>query len=115
MPTLADEPQADRIRRLNDAFRRQGSGGGNLLMTAGVACLPLADQAAILRKARSFDAFTPDNDPYGEHDFGAFEHKAQKLFWKIDYFAPEMAHGSHDPADPAQTVRVLTIMFADEY
>ncbi|WP_084678891.1 DUF3768 domain-containing protein [Methylocystis sp. ATCC 49242] len=84
-------------------------------MTAGVASLPLADQAAIVRKVMRFDAFTPDNDPYGEHDFGAFEHKGQKFFWKIDYYAPNMAHGSDDPADPAQTIRVLTIMFADEY
>lgn len=85
------------------------------MMTAGVASLPLADQAAIVRKVMRFDASTPDNDPYGEHDFGAFEHKGQKLFWKIDYYAPDMAHGSEDPADPARTVCVLTIMFADEY
>jgi hypothetical protein len=67
------------------------------------------------RRSRIFDSFTPDNDPYGEHDFGAFEHEGQRIFWKIDYYAPDMEHGSEDPADPKQTVRVLTIMLASEY
>jgi hypothetical protein len=35
--------------------------------------LPAADQAAILDKVKAFDAFSPEeNDPHGEHDFGAF-------------------------------------------
>jgi uncharacterized protein DUF3768 len=27
-----------------------------------------------LALVRRFDAFTPDNDPLGEHDFGRFTH-----------------------------------------
>ncbi|WP_036283951.1 DUF3768 domain-containing protein [Methylocystis sp. ATCC 49242] len=115
MPTQTYEDQTDRIRHLNDAFRRQGSVAGKFMMTAGVASLPLGDQAAIMRKVMSFNAFTPENDPYGEHDFGAFEHNRRNLFWKIDYYSLDMVGGSENPADPAQTVRVLTIMFADEY
>jgi Protein of unknown function (DUF3768) len=57
--------------------------------------------------------------PYGEHDFGAFtfdhEGESLRIFWKIDYYAPDLLHGSEDPADPAQTIRVLTIMLAEEY
>ncbi len=62
-----------------------------------------------------FDSFTEDNDPHGKHDFGAFEHEGKRVFWKIDYYAPDMEHGSENPADPKQTVRVLTIMLASEY
>ena len=52
---------------------------------------------------------------YGEHDFGAFEVDSHRLFFKLDYHAPDMASGSEDPADPAKTVRVLTLMLAAEY
>ncbi|WKL23776.1 DUF3768 domain-containing protein (plasmid) [Agrobacterium tumefaciens] len=69
----------------------------------------------IVEAVQSFKAFTPDNDPHGEHDFGAVVIESQKVFWKIDYYAPDMMHGSEDPSDPKQTRRVLTIMLAGEY
>jgi hypothetical protein len=103
------------IRRLNDSFRRSLSGGGKRLLTAGVAALPAWDQAAILSKVMEHDEFTDDNDPHGEHDFGAFDHAGKRIFWKIDCYDPSMEFGSEDPADPAKTTRVLTIMFAEEY
>lgn len=103
------------IRRLNDSFRCSLSGGGKRLITAGVAALPAWDQAAILSKVMEHDEFTDDNDPHGEHDFGAFDHAGKRIFRKIDYYDPSMEFGSEDPADPVKTTRVLTIMFADEY
>jgi hypothetical protein len=63
----------------------------------------------------TFDVFTHDNDPYGEHDFGAFEHNGQRIFWKIDYYDLTMTIGSEDPSDPKHTVRVLTVMLASDY
>jgi uncharacterized protein DUF3768 len=33
----------------------------------------------------------------------------------IDYYDPTEEFGSQDPADPTKTVRVLTILLADEY
>lgn len=67
------------------------------------------------RAVSSFDNFTPDNDPYGEHDFGSVNVAGQHLFWKIDYYDPSLCYGSEDPADLAVTRRVLTVMLASEY
>jgi hypothetical protein len=103
------------IRRLNDSFRRSLSGGGKRLMTAGIAALPFPEHAAIIGKVMAFETFTEDNDPHGEHDFGAFDHAGKRIFWKIDYYDQSLEFGSEDPADPAKTTRVLTIMFAEEY
>jgi len=70
------------IRRLNDCFRRSLSGGGERLLTAGIAALPPEEQAAILAKVIAFDAFTEDNDPHGEHDFGSLDYDGNRIFWK---------------------------------
>ena len=53
--------------------RRDGR-AGHVFQTDGIVALSPADQSAIREKVENFDAFTPDNDPYGEHDFGGFEH-----------------------------------------
>jgi hypothetical protein len=103
-----------RIRRLNDMLRRTFT-GGRVVMTQGVAALPENEVAQLLEKVRGFDEFTTDNDPHGEHDFGGIELSGQTYFFKCDYYAPDMEGGSEDPSDPSQTVRVLTIMRADEY
>ena len=62
-----------------------------------------------------FDDFKPDNDPYGEHDFGAFEVDGHKFFFKVSYYDITMEFGSDDPANPEVTKRVLTLMLAEEY
>ena len=77
---------------------------------AAIASLLPQDQAAILDRVRTFDDFTPENDPHGEHDFGSFEHKGRTIFWKIDYYDLFLNNGSSDPSDPALTRRVLTVM-----
>ena len=84
-------------------------------MTDGVAAIPEGELAKLLERVRRFDAFTKDNDPHGEHDFGTIDLAGQTYFFKVDYYAPDMDGGSEDPADPTKTTRVLTIMRDDEY
>jgi len=100
---------------LNDYCRKVMGAGGRLVQTSGISSLPQRDQAAIRKKVETFNDFTPDNNPHGERDFGAFMHNGQRIFWKIDYYDRTMTQGSEDPADPRQTVRVLTLMLAEEY
>lgn len=72
-------------------------------------------KAMVIRRVATFSDFTPNNDPHGEHDFGAFELGGRRFFFKLDYYDPTMTYGSDDPTDPAKTTRVLTIMLAEEY
>jgi hypothetical protein len=104
-----------KIAELNDLCRKAMGIAGRAVQTAGISSLPPAEQSAIREKVETFDAFTPDNDPHKERDFGAFEHNGQRIFWKIDYYDTTLTKGSEDPSDPKQTVRVLTIMLASEY
>jgi hypothetical protein len=105
---------AERIRALNDAFRRTFVGGA-VMITARVEAMPVDQRRSLLAKVRAFDAFTDDNDPHGEHDFGAVDEGGVRYFFKLDYYDRNTEFGSPDPADPAVTTRVLTIMRADEY
>jgi len=110
MPTI----QANRVQQLNDVFRTTFT-GGQVMLSAGVNALHDEDKVAILVAVKTFDAFTPDNDPYGEHDFGMIRHGGLKVFWKIDCYDLNLHYGSEDPSDPTQTSRVMTILLAEEY
>lgn len=113
---LFDKPIRERVRDLNDAFRiTLDPNLGKLMMTASVSALSGDTRAMAVRELETFDAFGDDNDPHGEHDFGNFEVAGQKFFFKIDYYDPTLESGSDDPADPAKTTRVLTLMLAEEY
>jgi hypothetical protein len=102
------------VRQLNDAFRQSFS-GGRVLLTQGIRAFPEADIAAITAAVQAFTAFSEENDPGGKHDFGSFRYDGQLIYWKIDCYDKSMDWGSADPADPAVTTRVLTILLAAEY
>ena len=108
------QPNTARIAELNDVLRTTFL-TGRVLMTEGIRALPDARQSRIVEAVQTFDAFGADNDPFGEHDFGAVTVEGHTVFWKIDYYAPDMIHGSEDPSNPAVTRRVLTIMLAREH
>src|SRR5271166_1845782 len=66
-----------RIRALNDAVRMRPY-SGDLFVTRGISDLPWHEQADILARVGTFNDFTEDNDPHGEHDFGSFEKTARR-------------------------------------
>jgi hypothetical protein len=69
-----------RIAELNDLCRKAMGLAGRVLQMEGIAALPLPVQSAIREKVELFGSFTEDNDPHGEHDFGAFEHEGERIF-----------------------------------
>ena len=103
---------AAKIRALND-HARQSFTGCRVVVTQGIQALDNVPD--LLDQVRWYDAFTPDNDPYGEHDFGAFYWGEAQVFWKCDYLDLDLSMHSPDPADPTVTARVLTVMLAEEY
>ena len=106
--------QRARVRALNDALRQDFT-GGRLQLTQGVLALPDPALVEAMLALATFADFSPGNDPYEEHDFGAFHVAGQQLFFQIDYYAPGFEEASPDPSDEAVCVRVLTLMLAEEY
>lgn len=111
------EPDAQtttRIQELNDQLRVKGQ-GGVVLMTYGIAGLGGSLVAMIFKAVSEFNQFSEDNDPWGEHDCALLTVEGVKVLWKIDYYDRQRRFHSPDPSDPKVTVRVMTVMRADEY
>lgn len=106
--------QTATIRRLNDAFR-QTFRGGRVVISHGIGTLSNEELLTLFEAIQHFDAFDQDNNPHDEHDFGRVTFKGEEYLWKIDYYDTALRHLSPDPANPAKTRRVLTIITADDY
>jgi hypothetical protein len=121
-----EDSKTKRIAALNDKFRRQilepkfflpEAVPGFVVRTCGFAALPGPAQLGILFQVRDYTAFTADNDPHGERDFGSLTlDGVGEVFWKIDYYADSQClFGAEYPESLAQSYRVLTFMLASEY
>jgi hypothetical protein len=108
------DPRTQRIRALNDELR-ENLAGGVAVMTPGIAALGKEAVDRIIKTIAVFDDFCQANDPYEEHDFGSFEAEGHTIFFKIEYFDRNLKYLSPDPSDPVVTVRVITVMLAEEY
>ncbi|HEV7252007.1 MAG TPA: DUF3768 domain-containing protein [Mesorhizobium sp.] len=113
MAAIADCAR-DGVRALNDQLRKRGI-GGIVVTTPGVRALGAGVLTLITDAVARFDAFSADNDPYGEHDFGVVQVKGHTVFFKIDAYDCDLRWHSPDPADPTVTRRVMTLMLAEEY
>ena len=82
------------------------------MLTSGINELDVGVKTKIFYAIQSFDNFTKDNDPHGEHDFGSFDLAGVSYFFKIDlYEEPNVKDANGQPVG----TRVLTIMLANEY
>ena len=106
----------EKIAHLNDEARKGLlPGSTKVLLTPLVTALPEPLLLHLQDAVSQFDAFTEDNDPYGERDFGAVEIEGERYFWKIDYYDRSLRFGAEDPSNVSETVRVMTLMHASEY
>ena len=116
-----EKDRAAKIAALNDALRTSPWAGNNTLvrtmLTRGVNAHGPEFVLRVLNAVAGFAAFTADNDPYGEHNFGSVEVDGHTIFWKIDYFQKDSDHsaGAEIPENAETTDRVLTVMLAEEY
>jgi len=76
---------SDTIRALNDAFRTgERPDLGIVVTTRGIVSFGMTFLAKAVLSVQMFEAFTPENDPHGEHDFGSFKLESVLVYWKID-------------------------------
>ena len=121
--------QTDHIRHHNDMARTQPQiVNATWVMTSGVQRLLAGndyipagmvvarDRVMALRHAvASYSDWSYGNDPYGEHDFGAFLLFGERVYFKVDYYHPEHDTLAPVPGNVELCRRVLTIMLAQEY
>ena len=110
------------IAKQNDTFRTNILHGatpdtppGKVVVTQGIEGRGAAFRIRVVRAVAAFDAFTEENDPHGEHDFGSVEIEGVKVWFKIDLYDADFAYGSPEPTDPEQTRRVLTVLLPEEW
>ncbi|WP_246689423.1 DUF3768 domain-containing protein [Methylobacterium sp. WL19] len=96
----ASTTHTNRVRPINDAFRRSFA-GGHVMLSRGIASLPEEQRREAEATVQAFEAFSVADDPYNEHDFGAFDLAGPRCFWKIDTYDRSMVGHSTNPADPA--------------
>ncbi len=106
---------------LNDQMRAKlDSPAPNIVvMTQGILALvdsnpaiAIARQLELMFIVSTYSAFSEDNNPHGERDFGDFEWRGTRCYWKIDLYEDPDVKSANDP--PAIT-RVITIMLPSDY
>jgi Protein of unknown function (DUF3768) len=97
------------IIALNDQLRTTFK-GGRVQMTPSVYQLDDRLRGRALAVLAQYSAFDADN----EHDWGTFIFAGFSFEWRIEYRAADGTGISPDPADPARTLRVLTLYAIDD-
>jgi hypothetical protein len=107
------DERARQIAHANDLLRRTCA-GSYLKISSGVSALPPKVIADALMQMRAYDKFTPQNDPYREHDFGSFRADGHEFYFRIDALNATLTGPAPDPF-AADTKRICTLMLSSEY
>jgi hypothetical protein len=98
-----------KIIELNDQLRTTFK-GGRVQMTPTVYELDDRLRGRALSVLARYSKFAPDS----EHEWGTFIFAGFSFEWHIEYRGKDGTGRSPDPADPAQTFRVLTLYAIDD-
>lgn len=113
---VTDDEKRARIAALNDELRVNGRAlNGRILATGQLAQEDYNKGLAVGIAARAFNDFNEDNDPHGEHDCAIFEFNGERFMFKFDYYALNEETLAEHPEDPNVTIRVMSILYADDY
>lgn len=99
---------------LNDKLRTHHI-GGRIMLTQGITTLDKARIHSIIDAIANFTDFNTSNDPYGEHDCAILDIDGMSIMWKIDYYDETLNGHSPDASNPDITIRIMTVMLAEEY
>ncbi len=102
-------PNRTKIIELNDQLRTSFR-GGRVQMTPAVYALDPQLRGRALSVLSRYSKFGEDD----EHDHGIFIFAGYSFEWHIEYRASHGGGRSPDPADPNQTLRVLTLYVTDD-
>jgi hypothetical protein len=108
-------PKVYRIRQLNDELRTEGSCRNGRVVAAGRLAQEIEKIGKVAAAVATHDDWNEGDDPYSEHDFGKLDVEGEAVIWKIGYYSLDEMHGSEHPEDPNVTIRILTLMFAEDY
>ena len=111
--------RTERIAELNDRARQGLDRTARTVFTIGLLdelsdgsrASDIIAQARIMKAMRECD-FGEDSP---ERDMAWFEVDGIRMMMKIDYFDADFEWGSEDPANAAETRRVITIMRPEDY
>lgn len=113
--------RSSHIAVLNDRARHGRDRAAKLVITRN--CLEtiagdgssVAELAAQIRIFSALSEWKPPEGDRSERDLGYLQIDGHKIIFKVDYYAPDLQWGSEDPADPEQTIRVITVMLPSDY
>lgn len=119
LTTTSPKTRTERIAELNDRARQGLDRTARTVFTIGLLdelsdgsrASDILAQARIMKAMRECD-FSGDSP---ERDMAWFEVDGIRMMMKIDYFDADFEWGSEDPADAAETRRVITIMRPEDY